>query len=484
MEKPFKSQELDLAIDSLAFGGRGVARHDGFVVFVEGAVPGDRVRAVVTRARRSYAEARVVEILNSSTDRKTSECVHFGICGGCSWQTLSYEAQLRYKQQQVVECLGHIGGITEIELDEPIPAEPLWRYRNKVEFSFAAHPTAEPAAQADLEKPDAHAGTGSARIDLGFHLPGEWWRVVDIEDCLLHSEETNAIRLSVRDYARESGMAAWDQKKESGFWRHLVLREGINTGEIMVNIVTGPGEFPDAEGFAARLTGAHPGITSLIWSINDTRASVATGFPFTVLAGRDHIFEEICGLKLKVSPRSFMQTNTLMAERLYERAREYAGLTGEEFVFDLYSGIGSIALYLAKSCSGVLGVEIVEDAVELARQNARDNDVTNCRFITGKVRTVLKELELDQRPHLVILDPPRAGASKKEVNRIIELDAPRIVYISCNASTLAGNASQLREGGYRLVRASAVDMFPHTPHIEVVALFEQEQASPDSPASP
>lgn len=458
MAKPFKSQELDLTIDSLAFGGRGVARHEGFVIFVEGAVPGDRVRAVVTRARRSYAEARVLEILNSSDDRKTAECAHFGICGGCSWQTLSYEAQLRYKQQQVVECLGHIGGIREIELGDPIAADPLWRYRNKVEFSFAPHQADEP-------------------MGLGFHLPGEWWRVVDIEDCLLHSQETNAIRRSIREYARKSGLAAWDQKSETGFWRHLVLREGINTGEIMVNIVTGPGEFPKAEEFATWLTGAHPRIASLIWSINDTRASVATGFPFTVLAGRDHIYEDICGLRLKVSPRSFMQTNTLMAERLYERALEYAGLTGEEFVFDLYSGIGSIALYLAKSCSGVLGVEIVEDAVQLAEQNARDNDVTNCRFIAGKVRTVLKELELDQRPHLVVLDPPRAGASKKEVQRIIDLGAPRIVYISCNASTLAGNAAQLHEGGYRLVKASAVDMFPHTPHIEVVALFEQGQDS-------
>ncbi|MHB9112277.1 MAG: 23S rRNA (uracil(1939)-C(5))-methyltransferase RlmD [Thermoleophilia bacterium] len=482
MEKPFRSQELELVIDSLAFGGRGVARHEGFVLFVEGAVPGDRVRAVVTRARRSYAEARVIELLGSSTDRKPAECAHFGICGGCSWQTLSYEAQLRYKQQQVIECLGHIGGITGIELDEPIAAEPLWRYRNKVEFSFAPHLPDEPVGTADVATPRAPASAktspgSSAGIDLGFHLPGEWWRVVNIEDCLLHSQETNAIRRKVRDFARESGLAAWDQKNEAGFWRHLVLREGINTGEIMVNVVTGPGKFPKAGGFAARLTDAHPRIASLIWSVNDTRASVATGFPFTVLAGRDHIFEEICGLRLKVSPRSFMQTNTLMAERLYERALEYAGLTGEEFVFDLYSGIGSIALYLARSCSGVLGVEIVEDAVRLAEENARDNDVTNCRFIAGKVRSVLKELELDQRPHLVILDPPRAGASKKEVQRIIDLDAPRIVYISCNASTLAGNAAQLQEGGYRLVKASAVDMFPHTPHIEVVALFEQSRAS-------
>lgn len=482
MAKPFKSQELELTIDSLAFGGRGVARHEGFVIFVEGAVPGDRVRAVVTRARRSYAEARVSELLGSSADRKPAECAHFGVCGGCSWQTLTYEAQLRYKQQQVIECLGHIGGIADIELDDPIAAEPLWRYRNKVEFSFAPHRHDEPAeAEESTTSPSADSETTpgvAGGMDLGFHLPGEWWRVIDIDDCLLHSLETNAIRRSVRDFARESGLAAWDQKKEAGFWRHLVLREGINTGEIMVNVVTGPGEFPKAKKFAERLTGAHPRIASLIWSVNDTRASVATGFPFTVLAGRDHIFEELCGLRLKVSPRSFMQTNTLMAERLYERALEYAGLTGEEFVFDLYSGIGSIALYLAGSCSGVLGVEIVVDAVQLATQNAHDNDVTNCRFIAGKVRTVLKELELEQRPHLVILDPPRAGASKKEVQRIIDLDAPRIVYISCNASTLAGNAAQLLEGGYQLVKASAVDMFPHTPHIEVVALFEQSVASP------
>ena len=468
MDKPFKSQELDLTIDSLAFGGRGVARRDGFVIFVEGAVPGDRVRAVVTQARRSYAEARVVELLNSSPDRKPAECAHFGVCGGCSWQTLTYEAQLRYKQQQVVECLGHIGGIKGFELEEPIEAEPLWRYRNKVEFTFAPQAPVESPGSAGEAAADNPAG-----IALGFHLPGEWRQVVDIKDCLLHSEETNAIRNNIRDFALESGMAAWDQKDETGFWRHLVLREGINTGEIMVNVVTGPGDFPNMGEFATRLIGAHPRIASLIWSVNDTRASVATGFPFTVLAGRDHIFEEICGLKLKVSPRSFMQTNTLMAEQLYRRALEYAGLTGEEFVFDLYSGIGSIALYLAKSCAGVFGVEIVEDAVQLAEQNARDNGVTNCRFVAGKVRSVLKELELEEQPHLIILDPPRAGASKKEVMRIIDLGAPRIVYISCNASTLAGNAAQLEESGYRLAKASAVDMFPHTPHIEVVALFEQ-----------
>ncbi len=456
-DKPKIHDELELTIDTLAFGGRGVARQSGFVIFVEGAVPGDRVRAVITRARRSFAEARVAELLNPSPKRIEAACRHFGICGGCSWQTLAYAAQLKYKQKQVTECLQHIGGLAGFETDEPLGADPLWRYRNKVEFSFA---------------PGSSRASADA-LELGFHLPGEWRQVVNIEDCLLHSRATNSIRNTVRDFARDSGLPVYDQKTESGFWRHLVLREGINTGEIMVNIVTGPGDFPDSVNFVARLVKDFPQIASLVWSVNETRASVASGFPFTVLHGCDHIREEICGLVLKVSPRSFMQTNTLMAERLYRKALEYAGLKGAESVYDLYCGIGSIALLLAGSCAQVLGVEIVEDAVRLAVENVAGNKIGNCSFISGKVRAVLKDLEREGPPDVVILDPPRAGASKKEIQRIIELGAPRLVYVSCNASTLAGNASQLAEEGYRLVRTGAVDMFPHTPHIEVVALFER-----------
>ena len=473
--KPQTGDELELEIDSLAFGGKGVARRSGFVIFVEGAVPGDRVMAAVTRARRSYAEARVVKLLNDSPARVAPVCQHFGVCGGCSWQTLAYAAQLRYKQQQVSDCLERIGGLTGFEVDEPQGAEPLWRYRNKVEFSFA--PCSPGAVAAKAQQPASGVVTeakAAAGVGLGFHLPGEWRRVVDIEDCLLHSKATNAIRDAVREYARASGLAAWDQKSETGFWRHLVLREGSNTGEIMVNIVTGPGDFPGAADFAAQLTSRFPRIASLVWSVNETRASVATGFPYKVLAGRGYIHEEICGLKLRVSPPSFLQTNTTMAERLYRKAFEYADLKGDEFVIDLYSGLGSIALFLAKSCAEVFGVEIVEDAVRLARQNALDNGIVNSRFTAGKVRAVLKDIDLDRRPDLIILDPPRAGASKKEVQRVIDLEAPRLVYVSCNASTLAGNAAQLAEAGYRLVRTGAVDMFPHTPHIEVVARFERD----------
>lgn len=459
MSRPLKSDEIEVAISSLAFGGRGVARIDGFVIFVEGAVPGDRVRAVITRSKPSYAEARTLEVLDPSGARIEPACRHFGDCGGCMWQTLGYEEQLGYKERQVSECLAHIGGVTGFSAEPPLPAEPLWRYRNKVEFSFA------------------RAADGP---ELGFHPPGDWRRVVAIDDCLLHSELTNRIRNRVRALVRDSGIDAWDQKSEAGFWRHLVIREGINTGEVMVNIVTAPGEFPAAGRFADALAGEFPEIASLVWSINRTRASVATGLPFTVLAGRDHIFEVICGLKLKVAPSTFMQTNTPMAERLYTRALEYADAGGDETVFDLYSGTGSIALLIARTSGQVLGIEISGEAVGLAAENAVANAVGNAVFIAGKVRVVLKDIlegrgpaGISARPDVVVLDPPRAGASKKEVMRLLELEPRRIVYVSCNPSTMAANASQLAGGGYVLDKTTAVDMFPHTPHIEVVARFSK-----------
>lgn len=446
-----KGDELEMTIESLAFGGKGVARIAGFVIFVEGAVPGDRVRALITRAKPSYAEARAIQVLEPSSARVEAPCRHFGVCGGCSWQTLDYGEQLRYKQQQVRDCLERIGGIGDLPMDNPLPAEPLWRYRNKVEFSF---------------------GDEGGELQLGFHLPGRWHQVVDIEDCLLHSEITNGIRNCIRELARQGGAGVYDQRNGEGFWRHLVLREGANTGEIMVNLVTAAGEFPGQERFVDELLGRFPGITSLIWSVNDTRASVAGGFPFKVLAGSDHFHEELSGLRLRVTPSAFLQTNSRMAERLYGLALDYAGLSPSELVLDLYSGIGSIALLLARASRQVYAVESMEEASLQAEDNARLNRIGNVSFRSGKVRKVLGQLDLPEAPGMILLDPPRAGASKKEMGRIIELGAPRIVYVSCNASTMAGNARLLAEAGYRLTRCAAVDMFPHTPHIESVSRFD------------
>lgn len=451
------ADELVLKIDNLAFGGKGVARLDGFVIFVDGALPGDLVRARVTRTRRSFAEARIVELLDSSNSRIPPACRHADACGGCAWQTLTYKAQLEFKQRQVAECLSHIGGLPAVRNDEPVAAAGLWRYRNKVEFSFA--------------------DDGNGTI-LGFHLPGQWRRVFNVEDCLLHSPLTNRIRNYIRDFARSRGARAYDQESGAGFWRHLVLREAINTGEIMVNVVTAPGQFPDEEKFTAGLLGAFPQVKSLALSFNATSAQVATGLPFKILAGRGHIYEEMCGLKLKVSPPSFMQTNTKMAERLYRKVLDYANPAADELAFDLYSGIGSITLLLAGRCRRAYGIEINEQASREAVENARLNGMGNASFEAGKARRVLRQilengLIGEDPPDLIVLDPPRAGASKKEIDRIIKLGAARIIYVSCNAATMAAGAARLAEGGYRLARVGAVDMFPNTPHIEAVARFDR-----------
>ncbi|MCL6106611.1 MAG: 23S rRNA (uracil(1939)-C(5))-methyltransferase RlmD [Actinobacteria bacterium] len=460
-DRPSVAQQIELEIESLAFGGRGLARLNGFVIFVEGALPGDRVLAEIIRSTRSFAEARTVAVISPSQARIEPECRHFGVCGGCSWQTLEYQTQLKFKQRQVDDCLSRIGGVDEYEIDTPLGASQIWRYRNKVEYSFTGD---------------------EGGLKLGFHLPGDWRRVMDVEDCLLHSETTNRMRDFIREFASQSGAGAYDQRSGKGFWRHLVLREAFRTGEFMVNIVTAPGEFPAARRFVNEITSTFPGIASLLWSVNGGRSSVAAGFPYHVLAGRDHIFEEIGGLKLEVSPSSFMQTNTGMAERLYGKSLEYGAPGAGDLVFDLYSGIGSIALSFARHCREVVGIEIVEEAVRAAAANARLNNIENASFRYGKVRSVLKEIlaagrvrqEYGSGPvELVILDPPRAGASKKEIQRILELDPDRIVYVSCNAATMAANASRLKEGGYRLVKAGSVDMFPHTPHIEVVASFKK-----------
>jgi 23S rRNA (uracil1939-C5)-methyltransferase len=455
MPKPTREDQLELTIESLAFGGRGVAKKDGFVVFVSGAFPGDRVLARVTRARRSYAEASTIEVLEPSAGRVETPCDHYGVCGGCAWQPLSYEAQLRYKQSQVSECMQHIGGLEATVTEPAIAADQRWRYRNKVEFSFG--------------------GDEGGGLQLGFHRAGQWRHLVDIEDCRLHSEETNHLRNLVRDLASCSGAGPWDQKDGTGFWRHLVIREAANTGEIMVNIVTAPGDFPKQEEFARTITREFPRVASLVWSVNDSPANVASGFPFSVLAGADHISERIGGLDLKVSPSSFLQTNTLMAEVLYSTALDFAGADVSVAALDLYCGIGSIALLLAGRSREVLGIEIVEEAVAMARENAVRNGIRNATFESGKVRALLKDLVAAGRaPSLVVLDPPRAGAGKKEIDRIIELAPARVVYVSCNPSTLAANAAQLVEGGYELSRVVPVDMFPQTPHIEVVSRFDRQ----------
>ncbi|HEX8085690.1 MAG TPA: 23S rRNA (uracil(1939)-C(5))-methyltransferase RlmD [Solirubrobacteraceae bacterium] len=444
--RPERGQHLDLTVHALAYGGNGVARHEGYVVFVAGAVPGDRVRAVVTKRKRAYAEARAVELLEPSPERIEPRAPGHP---GTPWQVLPYERQLQVKAEQVDDALRRIGHLDGYELEPIVPATELWRYRNKLEYSFGA----------DDE------GT----LVCGFHKPGSWEEIVGVEDDLLASERVNAARRAVLEWCRAQGLSAYDRREQAGLLRNLVVREGRRTGEVQVRVVTSDAPFP-AEPLAAALDGV---ADALFWTRIEGVAEVTAGGRTELVMGATQLREELNGLELGISPEAFFQTNTEMAETLYGVAAEYAALKGWERVYDLYCGMGTIGLTLAPRAGEVWGLEVAEEAVSDAIATARRNEIGNARFYAGDVRLALRELvEQAGRPDVVVVDPPRSGLSQKVVRRVIEAAPKRIVYVSCNPTTLAPNAAQLVEAGYALRRVRPVDMFPQTHHIESVALLE------------
>jgi 23S rRNA (uracil1939-C5)-methyltransferase len=445
-----KDQELELEIDSLAYGGNGVARLNGFVVFVRRGLPGDRVRARVTKVKRNHAEALAVEVLEPGPARVEAPCAHFPACGGCRFQDLAYEAQVEAKAAQVADALRRIGGLAEPPLEPIVPAEEIFHYRNKLEYSFTSTPS----------------GPG-----LGFHRAGRWDEVLEIERCWLTTDLGNAIRNAVRDWAREEGLEAYDQKDGTGYLRHLVVREGRNTAQVLVELVTAPGERFETGYFVETLR-RFSEVHSIHWAVNDTPAEV-TNLPTRLLWGDEAIEEVLCGLRFRVRPNAFLQTNTRMAERVYGLAVDAAGLTGEETIYDLYCGIGTIGLIMAGRALTVWGVEVSEESVACALENADLNGSANAAFFAGNVGQAIEELrERAGPPDLVVVDPPRAGLAGKALRRVGRLAAPRIVYVSCNPTTLASDAKTLAaDWGYKLERATPVDMFPHTPHVETVALL-------------
>src|SRR5215212_11620163 len=446
-----KGQELELRIDSLAYGGNGVARLNGFVVFVRRGLPGDTVRARVTKVKRGHAEALATEVLEPGAERVEAPCAHYPACGGCRFQDLAYGSQVAAKEQQVHEALRRIGGLAEPPLEPILPADAVFHYRNKLEYSFT------PAA------------SGAA---LGFHKAGRWDEVLDIERCWLTTDLGNAIRLAVREWARAERLQAYDQAEQTGYLRHLVVREGRNTAQARVQLVTAPGELTSARDTFVSTLRQFPEVRSIHWAVNDRPAEV-TNLPTKLLWGEEAIEEELCGLRFRVRPNAFLQTNTAMAERLYGLALEFAALTGEETVYDLYCGIGTIGLTFAREALTVWGVDVSEESVACALENAQLNGIANTAFFAGEVAESLAELaDRAGKPDLVVVDPPRAGLSGKALRRMARLEAPRIVYVSCNPTTLAGNVKELgKEWGYRLERVRPVDMFPHTPHVEAVALL-------------
>jgi 23S rRNA (uracil1939-C5)-methyltransferase len=378
-------------------------------------------------------------VLQPAPDRLPDTCVHDGEpCPGAPWQGLPYERQLHHKQEQVAEALQRIGSLEGFELEEIVPAVEQWRYRNKLEYSF---------------------GERDEEAILGFHARGRWDLIVDVEDCHLASEAGNAARNAVRDWARAESVPAYDPRARRGVLRNLAVREGRRSGQIQTRLVTTAAKFP------------RPPVDLHTIVEGD---SGGTDGPTGVL-GEERLREELCGLELEMSHGAFFQTNTEMAERLYGVAGEFAGLQGRERVFDLFCGIGTIGLTMARATGEVWGLEIVPEAIEDAERNAAANGIENAHFMAANARTGVRPLlEKAGKPDVVVVDPPRAGLSQKIVRRVIECEAKRIVYVSCNPTTLAPNAAQLGEAGYRLARVRPVDMFPQTPHIECVALFERQ----------
>jgi len=451
-----RGQEVELEIESLAYGGNGVARLDGFVLFVRRALPGDRVRARVTTVKRSHAEALAVALLRPGPQRVEAPCAHYPACGGCRFQDLAYDAQLEQKQAQVRDALQRIGGVPEPPLEPIAPCEPeIFHYRNKLEYSF----TSTPAGPA-----------------LGFHRAGRWDEVLALERCWLADDLGNRIRDAVRDWAREERLEAYSQADGSGYLRHLVVRQGRNTGQALVQLVTAPGERFET-GYFVEVLRRIPEVRSIHWAVNDSPAEV-TNLPTRLLWGEEWIEEALGGLRFRLRPNAFLQTNTAMAERLYALAREAAALTGGETVWDLYCGIGTIGLSLAREALTVWGIEVSQESVACALENAALNGIANAAFFAGNVGEVVDELlGRSGSPDVVVVDPPRAGLAGKALRRVGRVGAPRLVYVSCNPTTLAGDARTLREEfGYRLVRVTPVDMFPHTPHVECVALLERGSA--------
>ena len=467
-----RGAEVDLVIDKLAFGGKALGRVDGFVVFVDHAVPGQRVRVSITRKKSRFAEARVVQLLTQSPAYTPPFCPHFGVCGGCQWQDLAYEEQLRWKRTHVQECLQHLAGLTAGDILPPVASPHQQYYRNKMEFAFAPRPW---LPSGDLVPGTRAAGGACA---LGLHVGASPDQIFNLEHCFLQSTQSTAIVAEVRRWCGHSGLAAYNPRTQRGFWRFLVLREGKRTAQMLAHLITTDQGDPAAvEALAAHLQARFPDITTLVHSRSRTKAQVATGESSRTLWGPGYIEEQLGDLRLRISANSFLQTNTAAAEGLYNAISRLGEFTGAETVWDLYCGAGSIALHLAPQVRRVVGFELVAAAVNDAYGNSRLNGLNNCQFLAGDLKERLREALRagpghQPRPDVVITDPPRAGLHPQVVQALREIAPRRIIYVSCNPATLARDLALLQDR-YAILTIQPFDLFPHTSHIECVARLDR-----------
>ncbi|MBI5648557.1 MAG: 23S rRNA (uracil(1939)-C(5))-methyltransferase RlmD [Ignavibacteriae bacterium] len=451
---------LELDVDRAAFEGRAVGRAHGLVVFVEGAVPGDRVRARVFRAKKQFVEARAVEILRPSPERVDPRCAHFGVCGGCSWQHMRYEAQAAWKRTHVADAFERIGGFQNLDVRATLEAEDVWYYRNKMEYSFGE--------KRWLLAVDREQDTPSEPFAVGLHVPGRYDKILHIDACHLQSPESNSILAATRSHYRAHGIRAFSTETHSGDLRHLVIREAKNTGQRMVFLVTSGANEDLAAELARILAAPEFGVTTFVHGVTNRKSSVAIADREQVYFGDGRITERLGDCTYFISPSSFFQSNTRQAERLYACAADFADLRPEDDVWDLYCGAGTISLFIAPRVRSVLGVEMNEAAVRDAIDNAARNGRQNTRFIAADLRAFIQDTGREAAPDVVILDPPRSGLHPDVAAALARLDTERLVYVSCNPATAARDCAVLAAGGYTVEAIAPVDMFPHTYHIECV----------------
>lgn len=454
-------------ITGMADRGKSVGRHaDGRVVFVDGAVPGDVADVLILRKKKGVHHGVVQQINIWSADRTDPPCEHFDDCGGCKWQHLNYKAQLQHKQQIVADVMRRIAKMPEIEIEQIIGADPIYYYRNKMEFSFSKHKWKTKRQIKDDEKIEDRGA-------LGLHPPGFFNKVVDVTKCWLQDDQADILRNFIRSYSEQKGLTYFDPLSHVGFLRNMIIRN-TTYGDWMFILSVGE---PDQEAIDAimnEIRRAFPWLTSLHYVINQKKNDTLFDQEIICYSGQHHIIEQLGGLKFKIRPKSFFQTNSRQAKTLYDVARDYCDLSGEEVVYDLYTGTGSIALYLAQQCRKVVGIEEVPDAIADAKENAILNGIQNTHFYVGDVKNILKEdlLQNHPRPDIVVTDPPRMGMHEQVVRQIIQLSPDKVVYISCNPATQARDLMLLNEN-YRVLKMQPVDMFPHTNHIENVALLQK-----------
>jgi 23S rRNA (uracil1939-C5)-methyltransferase len=471
---PKPGSTVTLAVESVAFGGRGLARIHGAAAFVEKALPGDVVQAVVLKRKPGYIEARALSRTQESPHRVEAPCVLFGTCGGCKWQDFDYDRQLEAKASQVVEALHHGARIrVGFEVLPPVPSPLRWRYRNKMEFAFG--------------RERSSPFTGPESIHVGLHRPGDFRHVVPVDVCHLTPEPLEkALRAACAELRRQATddparVTVHDLKIHRGLLRHLVLRHSVTTGNWLAAFITTSDPFPGAEALARAIQEAAPGCAGVVWAINDGLSDVARPESIAGVWGEPVLRERLGNLEFRLSPFSFFQTNTKGAELLYEAVARFADLQGRERVLDAYCGTGTIGLYLAPRAQSVTGIELIEEAVEDARHNAERNGIGNAQFYAGDMKDVLADLHHQgvdpaQPPYdLVVIDPPRGGMDKKALRRLIDLVPPRLIYVSCNPSTLARDAVTLAEAGLRPRKVQAFDLFPHTYHVESVVEFVRDE---------